>query len=227
MAKKQESVEELEILDARLLKPFEIGARLEVFVCHPDKSSEDRLAVANAVCADIVAQRIEQNPKAMSTIRLRYPHYSKSRNRTSLGSQGKRWGKALLAGVVFLKQMEAAARRAYGVEAANEAAVPLQAIAESMWPVGEGGHEENYVSRIHDALRDDIRRYHPVAHLVAAYQFASRFADSEVIRMEFDYENLSFHRVIVKFAATFADYIRDTPELARAAAQLIEIEWRD
>jgi hypothetical protein len=174
-----------------------------------------------------VAQRIEQDPSATSAIRLRTPQYAKSRNRTSLGSQGKRWERGLTAGVVFLKQIENAAFSDGGVRADDKASLNLQAIAKFMWPVGEEGHEENYVSRIHDALRDDVRRFHPVAHLVAAYQFAGRCASAEGLRMEFDYDNLSFHRAIVMLAATFARYIRDTPELARAAPQLIEIEWRD
>jgi hypothetical protein len=178
-AKEQAPAAERAVLDASVLKPFEIGARLEALVTHPDKSPEGRQAVANAICADIVAQRIEQDPTATSALRDLYPHYAKSRNRTSLGSQGKRWERGLTAGVVFLKQIEVAARRDWGEETDDHASPPLQAIAKIMWPVGEEGHEENYVSRIHDALRDDVRRFHPVAHLVAAYQFAGRCADAE------------------------------------------------
>lgn len=226
-AKEQAPVGERVVLDARHLEPFEIGAQLEALVSHPDKSPEGRQAVANAICADIVAQRIEQDPTAMNALRDLYPHYAKSRNRTSLGSQGKRWGRGLTAGVVFLKQIEKASLRDGGVRADDKASLPLQTIAEFMWPVREQGDEINYETRIHDALRDDVRRFHPVAHLVAAYQFAGRCADAEGLRMEFDYDNLAFHRAIVMLAATFARYIRDTPQLARAAAQLIEIEWSD
>ena len=187
----------------------------------------DRRGIADAICADIVALRIEQDPGAAAELRRRFPQYAKSRNRTSLASQGKRWDRALVAGVVFLRQMKEAARRDEGGAGNPEASVPLQIIAESIWIAREGGDEVNYDSRIHDTLRDEVRKYHPVAHLVAAYQYASRHADSWGLRMEFDYDNLDFHRVIVKIAATFARYIQDTPELARAAERLIEIEWRE
>lgn len=221
---KQVRIAQREMLDANVLQPFEIGARLQALVSHPDRSPEFRRAIASAICSDIIAQRIEQDPGSAEAFRFRFPQYAKNKNRKSLGSQAKRWEKGLLAGVIFLRQMKAAAGRDGGEPADDEVSLPLQAIAEFMWP--EQRDEENYDWRIHDALRDDVRRYHPVAHLVAAFQFAARCADEEGLRMEFDYDDLDFHRAIVGMASKLAKYIRDTPELARAAERLIEIEWR-
>lgn len=215
------------LLDASQLEPFEIGARLEALLCHPEKPAEARQAFAHAVCADLIAQRSEKSAEEGEALWACFPQYLKSKNRKGLLNHSRRWGKALVAGSVFLKQLKAAGVRGTEAEHIGGAPLPLQGIANIMCPPHEGGAEIHYESRIHDWLRDDIRMFHPVAHLAAAYQYVARLGNPEGMGLDFKYNDLNFHRMIVQLAAVFTTYIRETPDLDRAASMLIPIEWRE
>lgn len=215
------------VLDAGILAPFEIGARLEALLCQPSKSPAERLLIADAVCADIVLQRIEEAPADAAALRARFPRYLKSKSRASLGSQARRWEQGFVAGAFFLRQMKPTALRELGFAEAAGDPMSGRQIAQIMWPADEEGYEEDYESRLNDTLRHSIRKYHPVAHLAAAYQYLARIAAGEGMAATFDYEDVDFHRLVVGLAERFAGYIRRTPGMTGIAIKLIDIEWRN
>lgn len=215
------------VLDASLLEPFEIGAHLEALLCHPGKTADDRQRIADAVCADIISQKIEAMPAEAASLRSRFPTYRKSVSRASLGSQAKGWDRGFVAGAYFLRQMKDTALREQGFAGDWSNPMSGRAIARTMWPANDEGYEVNYDSRLNDTLKHSIRTYYPVAHLAAAYQYLGRIADSEGIVAEFDYEWVGYHRMVVQLADRLAGYIQLTPGMGGVAAKLIKIEWRE
>ena len=215
------------VLDERVLAPFEIGARLEALLCHPGKSPAERLLIADAVCADIILQKIDERPADAPELRARFPRYLKSKSRASLGTQARRWQQGFVAGAFFLRQMKPIALRELGFAEAAGDLMSGRQIAQFMWPPNEDGYEQDYESRLNDTVRHSIRKYHPVAHLAAAYEYLARLAAPEGMAATFDYENVDFHRLVVGLAQWFAGIIRKTPAMAGIARKLIDVEWRN
>ena len=215
------------LLDVARMAPFEIGAHLEALVCHPEKNPDARRRLADAIGADLVSQMIDCEPDRARELRSRYPRYKKSLSRASLGTQGKRWDAALTAGVFFLAQIKKAATGEHPILEGVAKPFSGRKLTEVMLVPDEGGELEQFESRLHDALRNDVRRFYPVAHLAAAYQYIARVACGANVAGTFDPEDLDFHRMVVQLSARFAQFIRETPALDGAASKLIDIEWRD
>lgn len=214
------------VLDAAHSQPFEIFAQLQALMCHPLSSGEERERVANGICADLIAQQCEMEPEISATLRGAFPQYRKTLNRVSLGSQGEKWGEALIAGWYFLRRLDpaTAGEKPNGIGSKR---LSGRDILRDMFPAREGGFEENYESRLHDIEKHLIRRHYPVAHLAAAFQCAAYISAAEGHAGEFEIHNLEFLRALVNLANGYAVAIRDAPDLANVAEQLIELDWHE
>lgn len=215
------------VLNASTLEPFEIFARLQALMCHPLSSQEERDRIAGGICADLIEQQCELQPDVAAALRANFPQYRKSLNRVSLGSQGERWGEALIAGWYFLRRLdpESASKDPRLVDNLNKGSG--RDILRDMFPPREDGFEENYESRLNDIAKHLVRRHYSVAHLAAAFQCAAHISAPDRQAGEFQIHNLEFLRALVNLANGYARAIRQTSELANVADQLIEIEWRD
>lgn len=215
------------ILDASVSEPFEVFAQLRALMCHPFSTGEERDRIAAGICADLIDQQCELQPEIAATLRADFPQYRKSLNRVSLGTQGERWGEALIAGWYFLRRLDCEKVGKEPDVSDNLKKASGREILRNMFPPREGGFEENYESRLHDAERHLIRRHYPVAHLAAAFQAAAHVTSPDGQAGEFEIHDLEFLRAVVRLAAAFADAIRRAPELKNIADQLIDLEWRD
>ena len=81
---KQGSLAEPVLLDATVLRPFEIGARLDALLCYPTWSLDRQQRVADAICASLVAHSIAVDPSRKAELRRTFPAYRISRARASL-----------------------------------------------------------------------------------------------------------------------------------------------
>lgn len=79
-AKKQAPVPEPVVLDAAVLKPFEIGARLDALLCYPKWAYEKQLGVADAICATLVAHSIAVDRSRKAELWGAFPKYKVSRS---------------------------------------------------------------------------------------------------------------------------------------------------
>jgi len=215
------------VLDASASEPFEIFAQLQTLMCFPNEPAERRERVANAICADILDQQCDLEPKLAPALRAQFPQYNRSKNRVSLASHGRRWGEAFNAGAYFLVRVKHVAVGENPILDGVAGKVSGRAVVKAMFPPRERGHEIQYESRLHDIEKHSIRLFYPVAHLAAAYQCAAQTVSPGADAGEFQVHNLEFHRIIVQLAGAYADCIRATPELANVADQLIALEWRE
>ena len=214
-------------LDARQLASFEVAARLEALLCYPHRSLDYRRNVAGAICADVVSQMIYDEPNRRSELRIRYPQYLKSDNRTSLGSLMKNREAATRAGMGFLAVMKETATGKPSVLNGRVGQVSFGAIGRFLNPAREQGAEINYKDRLHDWQADGFRRYYPVAHLAAAYAALARRASFGEQATSFNYHDFRSIKLIVGTATLFAQHIRATPKLAAAASQLVLLDMRE
>lgn len=215
------------VVDASASEPFEIFAQLQALMCHPLSEPEERDRIARGIGADIIDQQCELQPEIAATLRAAFPQYRKSLNRTSLGTQGEKWGEALVAGWYFLVRLDAKSAGEKPVLSGSPKMASGRDIVRDMFPARDGGFEENYESRLHDIEKHLIRRHYPVAHLAAAFQCAAHISAPNGHAGEFDIHNLEFLRALVNLANGYAVAMREMPELANVAEHLIEIEWRD
>ncbi|HJP68510.1 MAG TPA: hypothetical protein VJ846_06380 [Sphingomicrobium sp.] len=215
------------VLDASVSEAFEIFAQLQALMCYPLSSQEERGRIAGGICADLIEQQCELQPEIAETLRADFPQYRKSLNRISLGTQGERWGEALIAGWYFLRRLDPASmgKRPDLVDGTSKASG--RDILREMFPPRENGFEEDYESRLHDLEKHLIRRHYPVAHLAAAFQAAAHATSPDGQAGEFEIHNLAFLRAVVNLASGFAEAIRGAPELKKIADQLIDLEWRE
>lgn len=224
---KHVTLNETVVLDASTSEPFEIFAQLQALMCHPLSTQEERNRIAKAICADIVDQLCELQPELAPFLTARFPHYRKSLNRVSLGSQGERWNDGLNAGWYFHVRLHKELTGKHPALNGTPEKVSGRAVVSTMFPAREDGFEENYESRLHDIEKHQIRRYYPVAHLAAAFQSAAHAISPQGLAGEFDIHDLGFLRQVVSVARAYAEYIRRTPKLANVADQLIDLEWRE
>ena len=207
-------------LDTERLEPFEIGALLDTVLCYPTWSADRQKAVAIAICSEIVASWIEARPE----LRAEYAHYRKSTARTSLQSLAKRRDHALRTGLAFLPHLKQAAIGRLPIFEGVERELSFSEVVRFLWP--EGGHEDNYESRIHD-LQRSLRNSSPTAHLAAAYQTIARERSGAEKAAEFNYEDIGLHREAVRRANVFANHFLAVPRLANNARRLMTLEWRE
>lgn len=215
------------VLDASVSEPFEIFAQLQALMCHPLSNQEERDRIARSICADLIEQQCELQPEIAAALRADFPQYRKSLNRVSLGTQGERWGEALIAGWYFLRRLDSEKVGKESGVTDNLKKVSGTEILKDMFPPREDGFEENYESRLNDKAKHLIRRHYPIAHLAAAFQCAAHISAPGHQAGEFQIHNLEFLRALVNLANGYANAIRETPGLANVADQLIEIEWRE
>ena len=215
------------VLDASVSEPFEIFAQLQTLMCHPLGTREERDRIAAGICADLIDQQCELQPEIAAALRADFPKYRKSLNRVSLGTQGERWGEALIAGWYFLRRLDSEKVGKEPDLTDNLKKASSREILKDMFPPREDGFEENYESRLNDKAKHLVRRHYPVAHLAAAFQCAAHISAPHDQAGEFQIHNLEFLRALVNLANGYANAIRQMPELANVAGQLIEIEWRE
>jgi len=202
--KKQASPAEPVLLDAAALKPFEIGARLDALLCYPRWSAERQQRVADAICARLVAHSIEVDPSRKANLWGAFPKYTMSRSRASLKTLDERRNDALRAGLAFLPLLKKAA---------------IGKLPKSQ--------EKDYEDFLHDRAKHGLRRFYPIAHLAAANQYIARERSGEADRAPFEYQDLDFHREVVRRANEYAGYFTAMPRWGNIADALIPIQWRE
>lgn len=224
--KKQATANKMLVLDTRQLAPFEIGVVLDVQLCYPTWSTDRRRNVVNAICAELIAYWIELEPDRRAELTVAFPQYQRAKTRASLGSLVERHEIALTFGQAFLPLLKERAIGQLPILNGKNRKLPMSEIARFIWPPREGGDEINYESRLHDRKKE-LRRYYPVAHLAAAFEYAARERSVAKQPAQIDYQDLDFHRRIVGRANQFANYFRAEPALRNIADRLIDIEWRE
>lgn len=214
------------VLNARELEPFEIGARLDALLCYPTWSSERQLQIADAICAELVSYSIEVDSSRKADLTSRYPQYTKDRRRTALGSLHERREKALTFGQAFLPLLKQAATGELPILYGERRELSISEIVRFIWPPREDGAEINYADRLHDRQRE-LRSYRTIAHLAAAYEYVARQRSGPNQAAALDYQDLGLHRDLVRRAHEFAGYFRGIPTLMPIGNRLLDIEWRD
>lgn len=224
--KKQASPAEPVLLDAAALKPFEIGARLDALLCYPRWSAERQQRVADAICARLVAHSIEVDPSRKANLWGAFPKYTMSRSRASLKTLDERRNDALRAGLAFLPLLKKAAIGKLPILRGRERELSLAEIARFLWP-DEKSQEKDYEDFLHDRAKHGLRRFYPIAHLAAANQYIARERSGEADRAPFEYQDLDFHREVVRRANEYAGYFTAMPRWGNIADALIPIQWRE
>lgn len=214
------------VFDTAALAPFELGAQLDVLLCYPTWSPERRQKVAYAICAELIAFTIELEPQRKKELSAAYPQYAKSRARSALTSLPSRREKAFEFGLGFLPLLKKAAIGELPMLNGRQRELSKAEIARFMLPPREEGLEINYESRLHDWLKE-MRDFHPIAHLAAAYQYIARERSGANKAAPLDYQDLEIHRAIVSRANGFAGYFRTVPALTTIGDRLIDLEWRE
>ena len=222
----QGSSNDVLVLNARELEPFEIGARLDALLCYPTWSSERQKQLADAICAELVSYSIEVDFSRKADLISRYPRYTKHRRRTALGSLHERREKALTFGQAFLPLLKKAATGELPILYGEQRELSISEVARFIWPPREDGAEINYADRLHDRQRE-LRSYRPIAHLAAAYQYFARQRSGPNQAAALDYQDLDLHCDLVQRANEFAGYFRSVPALRPIGDQLLDIEWRE
>lgn len=223
---KQAKSNDVLVLDAREMAPFEVGVSLDVLLCYPTWSPDRRQDISNAICAEIVAFWIELEPNRKAELFAAYPQYRKAEARGSLGTLMQRHEKALTFGQAFLPLLKEAATGQLPILDGAMRKLSISEIARFIWPPRENGNEINYEERLHDRKRE-LRDSYPIAHLAASYQYAARERSGPNQAASLDYQDLELHRAIVTRANEFAGYFRVAPALKTIGDRLIEVEWRD
>lgn len=214
------------VLDKRLLKPFEIGARLDALLCYPTWSFQRQQQIADAICTVLVTHSIRVDPSRKGDLTRQYPQYSKERRRTALGSLDERRKKTLTFGAALLPLLKNEAIGKLPIFQGQERELTGVEVARHLWPPREGGTEVNYEERLHDRQRE-LRSYRPIAHLAAAYQYIARERSGSNKEAAFDYQDNDLHQDAVWRASEFAGYFRAVPALKAIGDRLIDIEWRE
>ena len=214
------------VFDTAALAPFEIGAQLDALLCYPTWSPERRQKVGDAICADVIAFTIELEPHRKKELWAAYPRYAKSRARSALTSLPSRREKALVFGLAFLPLLKQAATGKLPILNGHQRDLSKAEIARYLLPPREEGLEINYESRLHDWLKE-LRDFHPIAHLAAAYQYIARERSGANEAAALDYQDLEIHRAIVRRAIEFVGYFRTVPALTTIGDRLIDLEWRE
>ena len=209
-------------LDNALLEPFEIGALIDAVLCYSTWPAERVKDVATAICADVVQCWAETTPQ----IRAKYPHYKKSLNRTSLRSLHHRREKALKFGLAFLPMLKEAATGQLPILNGRQKSLSEAEVVRFIWPEPAAHRDFSYEQWLHDK-RKELRDHRPIAHLAAAFQYIARERSGRNEAAAFNYENLNFHREVVRRATEFSGYFRNIPALKPIGDRLINIEWRE
>lgn len=215
------------VLDLRVLKPFEIGARLDALLCYPTASFEKQQAVADAICASLVAHSIADDPSRKADLWRRFPRYKKSASRASLATLQDRRDDALTAGLAFLPLLKKAAIGELPILRGRQKELSLREIAQFLWPPRGHGTEVNYESRLNDRTKHGLRKYYRVAHLAAAFQYIAHERSGTDAAAPFDYQDIDLYREVVRRANEYAGYFAAIPRLGNIADALIHIEWRE
>ena len=184
-------------------------------------------AIADAICATIVAYSIAEEPSRKADLWRRFPKYKKSVSRASLATLQDRRDDALTAGLAFLPLLKKAAIGELPIFRGRKGELSRAEIARFMWPSREQGAEINYDSRLNDRQRHGLRRYYPVAHLAAAFQYIARERSGTEPAAPFDYQDIGLYREVVRLANEYAGYFAAIPRLGNIADALIHIEWRE
>ena len=214
------------ILDANVMAPFEIGARLDALLCYSTWSMDRQQEIADAICADLFAQWIQIEPHRKADLYEARPQYRKSKKRASLAKLHDRREQVLEAGQAFLPLLKQAAIGRLPILNGRRRELSIGQIARFIWPPREDGYEIYYESRLHDNKKT-LRSLRPIADLAAAYQYVARKRSGVEQAASFDYQNLDFHRKVVVRASRFADCFRSIPALGNIASRLVKIEWRE
>lgn len=215
------------VLDLRVLKPFEIGARVDALLCYPTWSFDKQQAVADAICATLVAHSISEDPSRKADLWRRFPKYKKSVSRASLATREDRRRDALTAGLAFLPLLKKAAIGGLPILRGRTGELSRAEIVRFIWQPREEGAEVNYDSRLNDRQRHGLREYYPVAHLAAASEYIARERSGTEPAAAFDYQDIDLYREVVRRANEYAGYFAAIPRLGNIAAALIHIEWRE
>lgn len=215
------------VLDLGVLKPFEIGARVDALLCYPNWSFNKQQRVADAICASLVAHSIADDPSRKADLWRRFPRYKKSASRASLATIQDRRDDALTAGLAFLPLLKKAAIGELPILRGRQKELSFREIARFLWPPRGGGAEVNYESRLNDRQRHGLRKYYPVAHLAAASQYIAQERSGTEPAAPFDYQDIDLYREVVRRANEYAGYFAAIPRLGNIADALIHIEWRE
>lgn len=225
--KKQASVGQPWILDPTVSRSFEIGARLDALLCYPTWSHQRQRRIADAICASIIGHSIAVDPSRKAELWSAFPAYRVSQSRASLETLSERRDDALFAGVAFLPLLKNAAIGELPILRGRRRELSIAEIARFLWPPIDQGPESDYEDHVHDRKRHGIRRYYPVAHLAAAYQYVAHERSGDEGAAAFDYQDLAFHREVVRRASEYAGYFSAMPMWANIANALIPVIWRE
>ena len=209
-------------LDNSLLEPFEIGALIDAVLCYSTWPAERVKHVATAICADVVQCWAEKTPQ----IRNEYPLYKKSLNRTSLRSLHYRREKALNWGLAFLPMLKEAATGDLPILCGRQRSLSEAEIVKFIWPEPVAHRDFSYDQWLH-GKRKEFRDYRPIAHLAAAYEYTARERSGPNEAAGFHYEDLDFHRAVIRRTTEFAGYFHSIPALKAIGNRLINIQWHE
>lgn len=215
------------VLDVAVLRPFEIGARLDALLCYPTWPFERQMRIAAAICASVIAHSIAVDPSRKADLLDAFPEYATGHSRTSLETLLKRRDDALNAGFAFLPLLKNAAIGELPILRNRRQELSIDEIARFVWPGEVRGPKFDYGDHLHDRKRHGMRRYYPVAHLAAAYQYVARKRWANELAAAFDYQDLDFHREVVRRANEYAGYFAAMPKWANIANFLVPILWRE
>lgn len=215
------------VLDLAMLEPFEVGARLDALLCYPTWSFDKQQAIADAICATLVTHAIAEEPSRKGNLWRRFPNYKKSVSRASLATLQDRRDDALVAGLGFLPLLKKAAIGDLPILRGRQKELSVGEIARFLWPPRGHGREINYESRLNDRQKHGLRKYYPVAHLAAAFQYIARERSGTEPAAAFDYQDIDLYREVVRRANEYAGYFAVIPRLGNIADALIHIEWRE
>ena len=133
----------------------------------------------------------------------------------------------MIAGLSFLPLLKKAAMGELPILRGVMKELSQAEIARFNWPPGEQGAEINYQSRLNDRQRHGLRKYYPVAHLAAAFQYMARERSGTEAAAPLDYQNVGLFRDVVRRANEFAGYFATMPKWQNIASALVHIEWRE
>ena len=224
---KQGSLAEPVLLDATVLRPFEIGARLDALLCYPTWSRVRQQRLADAICAKLIAHSIAADPSRKADLWRKFPEYRIGRARASLETLPERRDDALIAGLGFLPLLKNAAIGKLPILRGREGELSVAEVARFLWPAREHGSEINYESRLSDRRKHGLRSFYLIAHLAAAYQYIARERAGDADWASFDYQDLDFHRDVVRRANEYAGYFAAMPRWGNISGALIPIQWQE
>ena len=133
----------------------------------------------------------------------------------------------MIAGLSFLPLLKKAAMGELPILRGVTKELSQAEIARFNWPPGEQGAEINYQSRLNDRQRHGLRKYYPVAHLVAAFQYMARERSAFGAAAAIDYQDAEFWRELVRRANGYAGNFAAMPKWQNIASALVRIEWRE